>query len=363
MAALKAINILFKRPCLSCHARTNHSILISQTILCRYTSHKTAFLTGGTKGIGLRTLEQLMEFKHMKFIIATRDKSQFQKLLNSNEELTENQTENENSIDIIDLDITSDNSIISATKHIQTNYDNIDILINNAIIDNGSKLTSDNLETTFNTNYYGNINLTEAMIPLLSTMSTTKDSKNMSVYASRIIFPFNRDCALNKLQKPLQNELMNVSNKKELDDMMRRFMDDCVNKKWDNFGWIMNTYLMSIVGLNMYGKMLGNEYMKDDKSETWVGSYCMDKEHASNQNGTGLCKLSTMLIDKIDRDKNGYLWGGFFKAATNIDVDEDDGYVDEVELEVLDWVNPRNTISWDTMLDDLMFSNVTGEDQ
>ena len=200
------------------------------------------------------------------------------------------------------------------------------------------------------------------MIPLLSTMSTTKDTKNMSVYASRIIFPFNRDCALNKLSKTLQDEIMNVQSVNELDDMMGRFVHDCIQKKWDNFGWIMNTYLMSIVGLNMFGKLKGAEYMKGTKNaETWVGSFCIDTENTLSQNGSGLCKLSTMLID--DTDKNGFLWGGFFKAATNIDVDEDDGYVDDVELEVLDWVNPRNTISWDTMLDDLMFSNVTGEDQ
>lgn len=314
---------------------------------------QTAFITGGSTEINIRTLEQFIEFDH-QIIIGTDDVNESKSILSNDK------------IDWIHLDITNDSSIISATKHIQSNYDTIDILINNALIDNGPGLNKENINKTFDSNYYGNINMTEAMLPYFSTSETIeKDTKNLSVYSSRIIFPFNRDCALNKLSKPLQNALLDADlTLNGLNDLINRFKDDCIGKKWNEFGWIMNTQLMSIVFLNMFARIIGKQMYENRSFNHWLGSFCLDfSNNTMTQNSNALYKLSTMLIDDEDKDKNGCLYGAFFKAATNIDVDDDDGYVDEVEVQILDWVNPRSTISWDTMLDDLMFSNVTGEDQ
>merc|ERR1712087_1011835 len=108
------------------------------------------------------------------------------------------------------------------------------------------------------------------------------------------------ECALSKLSKSLRNEL--------LDDWL-----------------IMNAQLMSIVSLNMFARITGKEMMKDRNFNHWIASFCMDDKNTLTQNATALCKLSTMLLDDEAKEQNGCLWGAFFKTATNIDVDDDDG--------------------------------------
>jgi NAD(P)-dependent dehydrogenase (short-subunit alcohol dehydrogenase family) len=76
----------------------------------------------------------------------------------------------------VQLDTNDDESIFAAVKQIEKDFGRLDILINNAGVcpENGTQewTTRNTLRSTFETNVYGPMILTEAMIPLL------KASKN-----------------------------------------------------------------------------------------------------------------------------------------------------------------------------------------
>lgn len=79
----------------------------------------------------------------------------------------------------VQLDTNDDESIFAAAKQIERDFGRLDILINNAGVcpENGTQewTTRNTLRSTFETNVYGPMILTEAMIPLL------KASKNPMV--------------------------------------------------------------------------------------------------------------------------------------------------------------------------------------
>lgn len=78
------------------------------------------------------------------------------------------------SVEVVQLDVTDDNSIKRAVEHVQSTYGRLDVLINNAAIANDTRLEEPALESVrgafmeqFNTNVFGAAAMTEAFTPLL----------------------------------------------------------------------------------------------------------------------------------------------------------------------------------------------------
>ena len=87
--------------------------------------NKVAVITGSNRGIGKQTLEIFS--KNGADVIACVRKSS-----NDFIEYTKTLTRDKNSIDIVDLDLQSENSVKDAIKRIVSMNKKIDILINNA---------------------------------------------------------------------------------------------------------------------------------------------------------------------------------------------------------------------------------------
>jgi NAD(P)-dependent dehydrogenase (short-subunit alcohol dehydrogenase family) len=65
------------------------------------------------------------------------------------------------------LDVTSDESIFTAVKEIEANFDKLDVLVNNAGIFVAGPTTRAAMRETFEVNVYGPVILTDALAPLL----------------------------------------------------------------------------------------------------------------------------------------------------------------------------------------------------
>lgn len=122
-----------------------------------------ALITGANKGIGLEIARQLGT-QGITVLIGARDEKR------GSEAAEKLQAEN---IDAhaVQLDVTNQQSIDAAAKHIESKFGKLDILVNNAgiAIDNAapSQLDMEILRRTYDTNFFGVFAVTKAMLPLL----------------------------------------------------------------------------------------------------------------------------------------------------------------------------------------------------
>jgi NAD(P)-dependent dehydrogenase (short-subunit alcohol dehydrogenase family) len=131
--------------------------------------------TGATNGIGLDTTIYLAaDSPDHHIIMGARNPAK------AEAKLSEVQAKNPKAtLSFVQLDQNDDNSISAAAKKIEQDYGRLDVLVNNAGVcpENNTQewTTRDTLRATFETNVYGPMILTEALIPLL------KASKNAMI--------------------------------------------------------------------------------------------------------------------------------------------------------------------------------------
>jgi NAD(P)-dependent dehydrogenase (short-subunit alcohol dehydrogenase family) len=118
-----------------------------------------ALVTGANKGIGYEIVKQLTELG-MTVLLAARDP---QRGTDAAKEL---------GVDFVQLDVTDAASAQAAAATVEDRFGHLDILVNNAGITGGQRqLPSvadvDLARAVFETNYFGVITVTNAMLPLL----------------------------------------------------------------------------------------------------------------------------------------------------------------------------------------------------
>ncbi|WAC02995.1 SDR family oxidoreductase [Lacinutrix neustonica] len=130
---------------------------------------KTALITGANKSIGFEVARQLL---NEGFYVYLGSRS----LENGLEAVQSLKNEGLDNVQIIQIDVTNQESIDSARAEIIKHSEVLDVLINNAGINGGmpqSALTSsvDVFKSVYDTNVYGVIRVTQAFIDLLKKSS------------------------------------------------------------------------------------------------------------------------------------------------------------------------------------------------
>jgi NAD(P)-dependent dehydrogenase (short-subunit alcohol dehydrogenase family) len=128
------------------------------------TPKKIALVTGANKGIGFEISRQLGKLG-MTVIVGSRDKKRG---LAAAEKL---KTEGIDAHSLI-IDVCHEPSVDRAAEYIEQEYEHLDILVNNAGIMEDKTFTPstiphDILHDVFDTNFFGVVSVTQAMIPLL----------------------------------------------------------------------------------------------------------------------------------------------------------------------------------------------------
>jgi NAD(P)-dependent dehydrogenase (short-subunit alcohol dehydrogenase family) len=120
---------------------------------------KIALVTGANKGIGHETVKQLAALG-MTVVLAARDTqrgTEAAKALN---------------VDFVQLDVTDQQSTTAAAATVDERYGRLDVLVNNAGVSGTfgqipSAAGIDGVQAVFETNYFGVLRVTNAMLPLL----------------------------------------------------------------------------------------------------------------------------------------------------------------------------------------------------
>jgi len=128
---------------------------------------KIALVTGGNKGIGFETVRQLAQ-QNIKVLIGARDEEGGK---NAEETLRGESLD----VEFIKLDISDSQDIENAKTYIEKEFGQLDILINNAAVFLDSAWFGNNVESvpmktlrdTFDINYFGTVELTQALLPLI----------------------------------------------------------------------------------------------------------------------------------------------------------------------------------------------------
>ncbi|MCJ1777651.1 SDR family NAD(P)-dependent oxidoreductase [Mammaliicoccus sciuri] len=119
---------------------------------------RNVLITGGNKGLGFETARVLKD-QGYKVYIGSRDESRGKKAA---EDI---------GVDYVQLDVTDDQSVISAAETILNQEGHLDILINNAGISGGFTKVRDikpeDMENVYQTNVFGIVRVTNQFIPLL----------------------------------------------------------------------------------------------------------------------------------------------------------------------------------------------------
>ncbi len=128
-------------------------------------------ITGADKGIGFATAQALGK-KGQHILIGSRNQERGKKAV---EQLNAAGIR----ADFIQLDVTDKAQITAAADKINADYGYLNILINNAGIaldhhQPASKLSTDTIRQDFDVNYFGMIDVTQAMIPLLKAGKPAK---------------------------------------------------------------------------------------------------------------------------------------------------------------------------------------------
>ncbi len=128
-------------------------------------TERIALITGANKGIGFETARQLGQ-KGMTVLVGARDPAK------GAEAVAELRKEGLDARPLT-IDVSRSESIRKAAAEVAKEFDHLDVLINNAgimIDDDDAKVSEQTLQTwreTFDTNFFGLIETTQAFLPLL----------------------------------------------------------------------------------------------------------------------------------------------------------------------------------------------------
>jgi len=206
---------------------------------------KIILVTGGSSGIGRACSEYLANKGHIVFATTRKD-------VNYKE-----RSYGEGKLTLITLDVTKQNTINKAIKHIVSKYERIDVLINNAGFGIAGAIEDVSYEealSQFDVNFFGTINVTKTVLPIFREQHYGQII-NIGSVAGYVALPFQAMYSASKsailsYTKALRNEVKHFNIKVtvvEPGDIKTNFTNNRqVTKKSDNDSIYKDRFIRSI---------------------------------------------------------------------------------------------------------------------
>ena len=218
---------------------------------------KIALVTGGNKGIGKEIARRIGTEPDFSVILASRDVTLGQAAA---DDLKSN---GEYECDVlalpVPLDLTDDNSISAAARHVEKEYGKLDVLVNNAAICfNDPTLYGkveqtpfrDQADITVRTNFYGTLQVCREFLPLLKQADSPRII-NVASAAGRL--------TILRSQELVDKFTSNTLTISELSTLMDQFVKDVEHGTHQENGWPGTCYGMSKLGIIALTKIMARE--------------------------------------------------------------------------------------------------------
>ena len=218
-------------------------------------NNKIILVTGSNRGIGYGIIEGLLEKKsNFSFILTSRSEEEANK--SKNKLLSKFPNAN---IFTHQLDLSDQKSIDNLVKYVQTTFNKIDILIDNAGSNYNKSNAYENYLKIFAVNVFGTIDITEKFIEnnLIKNKGKIIILSSQMGYSSQVS------------NETLKNKILNVKTKDEILKFAEQFGNSIKNKT--NEGWGNGIYGISKLLIKMYAKVV-SEYDIINKNEIGVYS-------------------------------------------------------------------------------------------
>jgi len=261
---------------------------------------KTVVVTGSNKGIGYAIIERVAkDHPNYEFVMAVRTVSNGEEAV---KKLIQSSPDIEKRIRIEKLDVSNSDSIDKFVSRIG----NIDILVNNA----GTAAKGDNfdgkiVQDTFQTNFYGTVELSEKMIPNINNNGKIITVGSTSGKSERL--------KSDKLKESFRDP--NITRAK-LFDLAKLFYDSVVDDTFEEKGFPRQGYAMSKLCINTYARILGRQKEVLDKNiqvYVFCPGWCRtdmagDKAPKSAEDGADTCAYLVDLPFEINKDFQGHFF-------------------------------------------------------
>ena len=149
------------------------------------TEQAIALVTGANKGLGLETCRQLARLK-MTVLMGARD-------LKVGREAADGLKSEGLTVEPVQLDVTQADHIAQMVAFIETRFGRLDILVNNAgmihpdepmFANSAEKVSLQALRETFEVNFFGQVAVTQALLPLIKKSSAGRIVNVSSILGS-----------------------------------------------------------------------------------------------------------------------------------------------------------------------------------
>jgi len=274
-------------------------------------NQKVIIVTGANKGIGFALVDQLLTHPlNPKVILTARNQIYGE---NAKKKLIEKHPSQKEKLYFHQLDITDRKSIENFSKWLEENFGTFDILVNNAGVAYQSDLaykapTEEIVRVTMGTNFYGTVEVTEYLLPLLA-----KDGK--------IIMVSSDNGELHHQGREVQKFLSNPNlTREQLFAKAKELEELGIQNKHRNHGYCPAFYNNSKAFLNAYVRWILVKMLKDDQTcFTLNPGWCVTdlsghQGYKTADEGT----VSTLYLIGLDLKQSKEYNGKFFDEDGNV---------------------------------------------